>query len=187
MISILLLTFALFGTLGLLAGKGWKGQIPELALGLLVASVSTLLWHPVLDGFLEHLFVFENALAVSYGGVQAATFSYLKWKKHKANMERTFTLQPVVDFIASKLGYIRGDEGYSWISAFVKGFIITLPLGGLLGGTAFMLGHEIGSHAEDRVEKYGIDPRRIIDVISYGLVGVSVVGTVFIVRALVGV
>lgn len=104
---------------------------------------------------------------VSYLGMQSATWYFLKWEGHQdPATERTATLKPIVDFIARKLGYELGDEGYSWVAASVKGFIIGLPIGGILTALWWPLAYEIGSHAKGRVERFGIDPHAVSEILS---------------------
>lgn len=96
---------------------------------------------------------------VSYLGMQAATWTFLRWTKNpNPNLTRGGTLKPISDFIAKVFGYKLGDEGYSWIAAGVKGFIIGFPVGAVPLTVLWPLGYEIGSHARGRVEKYGLDP-----------------------------
>lgn len=112
---------------------------------------------------------------ISYLAMQSATWTFLKWGSHEPNTERKSTLKPVVDFIAKRFGYKLGDEGYSWISASVKGFLIGLPVGGLPLMILWPLGYEIGSHAKGRVEKYGIDPHAVSEVCAGIGAGVAIV------------
>ncbi|MCG8345105.1 MAG: hypothetical protein MI685_08110, partial [Chlorobiales bacterium] len=93
-------------------------------------------------------------LMVSYAGMQSATWMFLKWETHDdANFDRTSTLKPVIDKLASIFGCKLGDEKYAWIACGVKGFITTLPVGGVFGAILFPLGDEIGTHIEKRATK----------------------------------
>ena len=59
-------------------------------------------------------------------------------------------MRGVNDWLAARLGYRLGDEGYSWIWAFTKGLITTLPLGAT--GAIFQpLWRELASHAKGRL------------------------------------
>lgn len=97
--------------------------------------------------------------AISYLGMQAGTWTFLRWTKNTTpNLTRGGTLKLISDFIAKQFGYKLGDEGYSWIAAGVKGFIIGLPVGAVPLALLWPMGYEIGSHARGRVEKHGLDP-----------------------------
>ena len=84
----------------------------------------------------------------SYGFMQSGTWMFLKWVKHFPNLERKATLKPITDWIANRFGYKLGDEGYSWIAAGIKGFLIGLPIGGIPLMILWPLGYEIGSHSK---------------------------------------
>lgn len=111
----------------------------------------------------------------SYGFMQSGTWMFLRWESHDdPNMERGATLKPMTDWIAGRFGWKLGDEGYSWVAAGVKGFLIGLPVGGLPLAVLWPLGYEIGSHAKGRVEKYGIDPHGVSEFISGAGAGLSI-------------
>ena len=113
--------------------------------------------------------VFSTILA----GIESATWMFLQWSgTDTPDRDRTSTLKPVVDWIASKFNWSLGDEGYSWVSATLKGTIITLPMGGL-GGILFAFGYEIGSHfSKDKYSKYiSFNPHIISEGLSFAGVG----------------
>ena len=88
------------------------------------------------------------ATAWSYAFMQSGTWMYLKWTGHEPNKTKSATLKPVTDWIAARFGYVLGDEGYSWIAAGVKGFLIGLPVGGLPLAVLWPLGYELGTHVK---------------------------------------
>lgn len=92
------------------------------------------------------------AWGVSFAGIEAATWAMLRWDDNEQDRgnPKESTIRPVVDKIAKKLEFTLGDEGYSWTWAAVKGFIMTLPVGGT-GLIFFTLGNEVGSHAKGRL------------------------------------
>lgn len=115
--------------------------------------------------------------AVTYAGVQSATWLFLQWEGFDdPDTDRKSTTKPLVDRISDRFGWKLGDEGYSWVAATVKGTIITLPMGGL-GGILFAIGYEIGSHAKGRVDKW-FNPHIIAEGMSF--VGVAVYALIFI-------
>jgi len=169
MLSLLILTYmALMSRLsGSGFGQKWNvSWLPEvlfaIPFGVALAYATGVWW-----------LVFTSI--ISYLAMQSATWTFLKWEKHIPNTERSSTLKPVVDWIADKFGYSLGDEGYSWIAAGLKGFLIGLPVGGVLLAILWPLGYELGSHAKGRVEKYGIDPHVISEVLAGVGAGLSIV------------
>lgn len=162
MFLLLILTM---GFLSRLAGGGFFAPLlnklgvnwlPEL----LFALPFGLAFGSMFTGYVPSIVATAFAWAWSYVFMQSATWSFLDWtgEEGKDYGDRSFTLKPIVDFIAKKFGFKLGDEGYSWISAGVKGFLIGLPVGGFSLAILWPLGYEIGSHFKGRVEKYGLDP-----------------------------
>lgn len=130
--------------------------------------------------------VFVIGTLISYGGMQSATWYFLRWESHDdPNTERSGTLKPIVDLVSKLFGYKIGDEGYAWIGAAVKGFIIGLPVGGFITALLWPLGYEIGSHAKGRVEKFGIkDSHAVSEFLSAAGGGISIVIFIEIIKGL---
>lgn len=177
MITLLLTLYQ--GTLSRLAGNGFGKQwnvpwLPEvlfaLPFGLAFAyglSLFTGFWWTMLGGAL--------AWGWSYLFMQSGTWLFLKWEGHdNPGTKRSATLKHIVDWIADKLGYKLGDEGYSWVAAGVKGFLIGLPVGGIPLAILWPVGYEIGSHAKGRVEQFGIDPHALSEVFAGIGAGLSI-------------
>lgn len=97
-------------------------------------------------GFWLSLCAFIVAGVWSYAFMQSGTWMFLSWTKHEPNRTRKSTLKPIIDWIAKRFGYELGSEGYSWIAAGLKGFLIGLPVGGFPLAILWPLGYEIGSH-----------------------------------------
>lgn len=133
--------------------KGWYSEVPEAIVALSVGFIAAWGWDRLLD--IPFLYTFVGlviAVLVAYAGKQSGTWAYLRWQSHKdPNTARTSTLKPFNDFVGKLFGYRLGDEGYSWIWAATKGFIMTLPILGL-GIVFHPLGHELGSHAKGRTK-----------------------------------
>lgn len=150
----------------------WFSEVPEAIFSLTVAGAATLGWVMILGltpWWASALFLVS--VIITYVGKQSATFAYLTWNTHvNRNPDRQSTLKPVNDFISGLFGWKLGDEGYSWVWASVKGLIMTLPLAGT-GAISFPLGHEIGSHARDRLPG---DPNMWKELSSGGAIGLSV-------------
>lgn len=83
-----------------------------------------------------------------YGWQQSATSLGLHWGKGGYNPSRTSTLKPFVDWIAGKLGYDPSTVQYCRLFMGVRGFLITLPVGGL-GAIFYPLGYEIGNRVNN--------------------------------------
>jgi len=169
------------GILARLAGTGFGSKfgmswLPELIFsipfGVAAGTVANLLGCDLTVS----LFITAISAAISYGGMQSATWMFLDWEGERApNLNRKSTLKPIIDYIAKLMGYKLGDEGYAWVAAGVKGFIITLPVGGVIGTILWPLGYELGSHARGRVERFGLDPHMFSEFFSGCLGGVSIV------------
>lgn len=189
------------GIVGRLAGRGaWRVNVPAghfVAGGFEIKTpefsidtpewIYTSVFGLALGWATGSFWLFLLGWLVSYAGMQSGTWSFLRWESHDdPNTERDGTMKGVVDWIAGKFGFKLGDEGYAWIAASVKGFIISLPVGGLLGAVLWPLGYEIGSHAKGRVEKYGIDPHAFSEFFSCALGAVGVLVFAWVVGILVG-
>jgi len=142
------------GVLGRLSGSGFGKQwgvswLPEALHSLPYGLAPSLALYPSLapeQGWWA-IAVFIVCAAISYAGFQSGTWMLLRWRSHDdPNTERDSTLKPIIDWVAGLLQFKLGDEGYAWIASGVRGFITTLPVGGL-GAVFFPAGDEIGTHA----------------------------------------
>lgn len=163
-------------------GQRWKAsQAPELFYALPIAAANAYAWHAF--GFEWYVVVtaFVVSTAIAYAGVQSATWYFLRWESHSdPNTARTSTLKPIVDFIAARFGWQLGDEGYAWLAAGLKGFIIGLPIGGIPLAVLFPLGHEIGTHAAGRITD--IETNTVRDLVTGAMTGIAIVIFVFVVE-----
>ena len=168
------------GILARLAGHGFGAKwgmawLPELLYAVPFGLAAG--WAADVFGvdFMHALLITAIGTGISYAGMQSATWLFLQWEGHdNPDTTRTSTLKPIVDKIASVWNYKLGDEGYSWVAAAVKGFIIGFPVGAIMCAFLWPLGYEIGSHGKGRVEKYGIDPHAISEILSGIGGGISV-------------
>ncbi len=57
----------------------------------------------------------------------------------------------MVNWISDRLGFKRGDVNFcrTWMA--VKGFLICLPVGGIIGAVLWPLGYEIGNRIRKHV------------------------------------
>lgn len=96
------------------------------------------------DDFLHIMIAFIVGGLISYAGMQTATRPALGWGRPHDGTHVPRKLTPVVNFIAVRLlGFSVGDINYcrTWMA--VKGFIISLPVGGF-GFITWPLGYDIG-------------------------------------------
>ncbi len=140
----------------------WVKIIPELLIAMTIASIGLWGWYSNFDiGLLWFIGLFIAFTAISYAGKQSATWAYLRWQGHKYDDNgdgvhderdaRQSTLWAFNRWVATRLGFKFGSEGFSWVWAATKGFITTLPVGGL--GLVFLpLGREIASHVRWRYD-----------------------------------
>ena len=127
----------------------WTHRLPEFVIAATIGTVGT--WGIyVLFGlsFWWTSLIWFLFSVISFGGVESATWAYLQWtSKDWPDKGRKSTLKPFNDWLAGLFGYKLYDEGYSWIWAFTKGFITTIPLFGI-GGITLPLCRELASHAK---------------------------------------
>ena len=108
----------------------------------------------------------------SYLWMQTGHADALPWdddKAYKGTNQRDNTLTPLINFIAGIFGVKRRTEPYAWIFMAVKGFLISLPIGGL-GVIFWPLGYEIGSHAKNRVS---FDPHMVSELAAGAGIGLN--------------
>lgn len=82
----------------------------------------------------------------SYLWMQTGHGTVLQWGRNPsaATSERTQTLTPVVNWMAARIGLTIGEVGYCRLFMAVKGFLIGLPVGGVLLAVLWPLAYEIG-------------------------------------------
>jgi hypothetical protein len=80
----------------------------------------------------------------SYIFMQSGTWIILPWGTEPLPEDRQATLKPIADWFAEKRNVEFGSVNYARIYAAIKGFLITLPVGGT-GAIFWTLGHEIGA------------------------------------------
>lgn len=122
---------------GSLYGHQWFGRydfVPEIlfAIPFACALYSLIGWWCVLAG------------AWSYIWMQTGHANALPWGDGGHNPGRTNTLSPVVKWICDKLGVEYYSIWFARIFMAVKGFLITLPVGGLVGMVLWPLGYDLG-------------------------------------------
>lgn len=143
--------------------KPWFSEVPEALDALILAYIATsMVWanvinlqdvltvglHPYYVGVSSGILVYIASAVVAYAGIQSATWTFLQWEQHEPNRDRSSTTKPLVDKVAGLFEWTIGQEGYSWVSASVKGSIICFPAALLfapIGGVMFASGYEIGS------------------------------------------
>lgn len=191
MVGAAIIFILLMGVLGRLSGNGFGAKwgiswLPEVLYCLPFGAALSWAVYQYSHDLIATPIAAIIGLAISYAGMQSATWMFLDWTGQNApNMNRSSTLKPIIDFIAGRFGYVLGDEGYAWVAAGIKGFIIGLPVGGVLNMILWPFGYEIGSHAKGRVEKYGIDPHAVSEFTSGAFGGVSIVAFIWLVSTLI--
>lgn len=84
----------------------------------------------------------------SYGWMQAATANGLHWGNGQYKPDRDTSFSPLVHLITDALNIDRSSAWYCRIYMGVKGFLITLPVGGL-GFFLWPLGYELGNRLKN--------------------------------------
>jgi len=157
------------GLLARLSGNGFGARwglswLPELLFSLPFGFALGWALNQFGLGFAPCLVFFALGWGISYAGMQSATWMFLQWGGHdEPQTQRSATLKPLVDWLAGKLGYSLGDEGYSWIAAALKGFIIGLPVGGVLNAALWPMAYDTGDFIGS---KLGIDRTAVSEVLS---------------------
>jgi len=137
-------------------------RVPELVVALTIGSIGTWGQYQIFDGLSAWWLplILLGMTAVSFAGKESATVGYLR---HKGSIKdangdgvvdnkdaRKNTLQPLNAWLSGLFGWKNGDEGYSWVWAFTKGFITTMPVF-CIGAITQPIGREIASHAKGRL------------------------------------
>lgn len=124
--------------------KGFWTNLPEIGVASLIAYGSFLLFGPW--GLLG---------IVSYFPVQSSTWILLPWRTVGVRpLDRGATLRPISDFIADKFDIEFDTVQYAAIYGAIKGFLISLPIGGL-GALYLPLAYELGQRlSESKKTKY---------------------------------
>lgn len=87
----------------------------------------------------------------SYRFLQAANANGLHWGKGQYKPERDTVFSPIVNWTSDRLGYDRSSVQYCRLYMAVKGFLVTLPVGGF-GVIGFPLGYDLGERLNGRVK-----------------------------------
>lgn len=161
----------------------WFSEIPEIITAFTISAIGIYGWYDIFN--LSLFWVIPMWLVffiIAYAGKQSATWGFLNWTGHKKDKNndgiiddrdgRNSTLRDWNNWVSSLFNWKLGDEGYSWVWAATKGFIITIPVGGITGLIFFPLGHELGSHADGRL--FG-DPNMWKELISGAALGLGCV------------
>ena len=126
---------------GSLYGHQWFGRftwIPEALFSLCVA----LPWFFILEGTDKIAALIIAGWA--YGWVQAGTANGLHWGAGVYKPSRDTSFSPIVNWLSDRLNYDRSSVQYCRLFFAVKGFLITLPVGGL-GVIGMPLGYQLGN------------------------------------------
>lgn len=136
---------------GSLYGHQWFGPVdfgPELLFALVIAVVVAPLWIGLLG-----IYGYGAAGAVglwSYIWMQTGHANALPWGDGNHNPDRENTLSPLVKKLSDKLGIPYFSKNYARLFMAIKGFIMTLPIGGLgliLWPLGYEIGHRVKNHA----------------------------------------
>lgn len=133
--------------------------LPEALIGLMVAYP----YYLALSGW--WLVIFPVVAFWSYIWFQTGHANALPWGDGNHNPERENTLSPLVKWLSDRFGIEYYSKNYARLFMAVKGFLISLPVGGL-GFFLFPLGYEIGH----KLKKHWVS-----EVLSCAGIGINVV------------
>ncbi len=141
-------------------------RIPEAIIALSIGSIGIWGWDLILLKFginipaLPIIIAWMSLSFISLSGKESGTWAYLNHEGYSTDSNgdgkvdnldgRKSTLRGWNDWLAGLFDFHLGDEGYSWVWAFTKGFITTFPVG-CLGAIFQPIGREIASHAKGRL------------------------------------
>jgi len=83
------------------------------------------------------------ALPWAYIWMQTGHANALPWGDGNHNPDRENTLSPLVKWICDKFDIIYYTKQFCWVFMMVKGFLISLPIGGI-GFFGWALGYDLG-------------------------------------------
>lgn len=172
-------------------GKSLGGKLPEILLALTIGSIGTWGWDKLADHFgynipaLWLVVLWAVLVGITLGAKESGTHGYLQHEgatKDKNNDGvidnkdlRMGTMSPWNIWLASRFGFKYGDEGFSWVWAFTKGFMTTAAVG-FLGMVFQPIGREVASHAEGRLSG---DPNFYMEFFGDGY-GYAKASTIFV-------
>jgi hypothetical protein len=176
--------------------KSWGSEVPEAIIALTFATIATVGWNALFDLQWYYLIaIFLGSTVISYAGKQSATWAYLNWEGHTKDSNgdgvhneddaRKSSTWVWNRWLASRLGYEFGSEGFSWVWAFTKGLITTFPV--MAFGAIFQpIGREIASHAKGRLPfESNFWMEGVGDAIGYAGAGVTFLALVQIIQPMV--
>lgn len=169
---------------GILPFKFTQG--PELLLATAISVSSVVLVAPAVLGtllgtsgtLLGTLYAvwFIASFALSFASIETGHSAILPHQGvDRVPKGRPNTLTPFIEGLAKKLEVtyetpngLSYKESYVWLFWAVKGFLMTLPLGGV-GAVGLPLGYELGSHFKDRPMYWRYNPHFMSEFLGYAL------------------
>lgn len=114
----------------------WTKPIPEMLFGLAFGGAVYLVT--------GNLFLTALAGVWSYAWMETGHGTILQWgaSPEDAQGERRQRLTPVIEFLSDKFGFTYGDINYCRLFMAVKGFLIGLPVGGIVLAILWPLAYE---------------------------------------------
>lgn len=112
------------------------------------------------------------AVAWSYIWMQTGHRAILHWGMEPIrDPDRKQFLTPFVDWLAKRLGIVKNSTPYCRLFMAVKGFLIGLPVGGVVLAVLWPLAYEIGARLRGKVK---FDPHIVAEVLAGAGAGLAI-------------
>lgn len=144
----------------------WDG-LPELLFGLAFGIALYIVSGSVWCGLAVWIW--------SYAWMETGHGDVLQWGRYRNATRETHTLSPLVEFITDRLGFQCADKNYCRVYMAVKGFLIGLPVGGILLAVLWPLAYEINRGREKENLYDGLD-----EMLSGAFAGISILTFVYL-------
>lgn len=130
-------------------------------------------WLVSLCAWLAAIFVFNRAVAWAYIWMQTGHGAILHWGMEPVrDPDRKQFLTPFVDWLSARLGIVKNSTPYCRLFMAVKGFLIGLPVGGVVLAVLWPLAYEIGARLRGKVR---FDPHALAEVLAGAGAGLAIV------------
>lgn len=142
--------------------------LPELLFAIPFGAALSL-WS---DNFITSWLLFCFGTAWSYIWMQTGHGAILHWGMEPIrDPDRKQFLTPFVDWLAKRLGIVKNSTPYCRMFMAVKGFLIGLPVGGVVLAVLWPLAYEIGARLRGKVK---FDPHIAAEVLAGAGAGLAI-------------
>lgn len=124
------------------------------------------------DNFIVASIMLSFGAAWSYIWMQTGHGAILHWGMEPVrDPDRKQFLTPFVDWLSGRLGIVKNSTPYCRLFMAVKGFLIGLPVGGVVLAVLWPLAYEIGARLRGKVK---FDPHIVSEVLAGAGAGLAI-------------